>query len=147
VAAEVGTVALQWTSALALGVPELDAQHRELFRRVDRLLDAVLAKDREAAASTVAFLNAFVGTHFAAEERLMEETAYPDQPAHVAEHRAFAAALLDIDDQLRREGPSAALVYRLEREAVAWLEDHVCRVDVALARHLRGRTRPAARLA
>jgi hemerythrin len=138
-------LALQWTSALALGVPELDDQHRELFRRVDRLLDAVLRRDRAEAASTVEFLKAFVVDHFAAEERLMEESAFPEAGAHVAEHRAFGAALGDIDTQLRREGPTAALVYRLEREAVSWLEDHVCHLDVALARHLRARLRPAAR--
>ena len=40
--------ALQWTPALSVGVPDIDAQHRELFRRGERLITALRAGDRNA---------------------------------------------------------------------------------------------------
>jgi hemerythrin len=127
-------VALHWTSALSMGVRELDAQHRELFARIDRLLDAMLRNDRTEAARLLAFLREYVVVHFAAEERLMEETAYPDVQRHVAEHRRFGAQMRELDAEFREEGPTASLVLRLEHEAVAWLHDHVYFTDVAVGR-------------
>ncbi len=125
-------MALQWSSALSLGIPELDAQHRELFARVDRLLDSMLHGDRSEAAQLAAFLRDHVVLHFAAEEELMRQLRFPGAAAHTAQHRAFAASMLELDAAFRERGPSAELVLRLEREVVAWLRDHVYVADVEL---------------
>jgi len=129
-------VALHWTTALSVGVREIDAQHRELFARVDRLLDAMLRGDRSEAARLLAFLREYVVVHFAAEERLMEETAYPALQRHPDEHRRFDAMLRELDAEFRDEGPTASLVFRLEHLAVAWLHDHVTFTDAAMGRWL-----------
>lgn len=127
-------MALQWTSALSVGVPEIDVQHQELFRRVDRLLDAMLHNDRSEAGRLLAFLREFVVEHFGAEERLMADLAYPDAEAHVQEHRRFGATLQAVDQAFQASGPTAAVVLQLEQQAVAWLRDHVYFTDVALGR-------------
>jgi hemerythrin len=129
-------VALQWSSALSLGVPDLDAQQRELFARVDRLLDAMLHGERSEAAQLAAFLREHVVLHFAAEEQLMRDLGYPEAAAHAAEHREFAASMLELDGALRSRGATAELVLRLEKETVAWLRDHVYVADVALGQHV-----------
>jgi hemerythrin len=128
-------VALQWTSTLSVGVPEIDEQHRELFRRVDRLMDAVLHHDREEAARVLAWLGGFVVEHFAAEERLMAEVEYPAAEAHIREHREFARNLAGIEADFAAHGATAAVVFRLEKQAVDWLMDHVYFTDVALGRY------------
>jgi hemerythrin len=89
----------------------------------------------------VAFLREYVIVHFAAEERLMHEQGYPGYDDHVAEHRAFSARLRAMDEAFRAAGPTAALVHRLEREAVGWLHDHVYFTDVALGRFVKARAR------
>jgi hemerythrin len=127
-------VALNWSSTLALGVPELDAQHRELFIRVDKLLDSMLRGDRTEAAQLAAFLREHVVLHFAAEEQLMRDLGYAELKAHAAEHDAFAASMLELNAAFRERGATAELVLRLEREAVAWLRDHVYVADAALGR-------------
>ena len=129
-------VALQWSSALMIGVPDLDAQHRELFARVDRLLDAMLHGERSEAAQLAAFLREHVVLHFAAEEQLMRDLHYPGAAEHSAEHQAFAASMIEIDSAMRSRGATAELVLRLEREVVAWLRDHVYVADVALGAHV-----------
>ncbi len=139
-------MALRWTSTLSIGVTELDAQHEELFRRFDRLLDAMLAHDRSEASHLIAFLQHYVRDHFAAEERLMREVAYPDAALHAAEHVAFAAEIDALAHLLALEGASARLVLRLEREVTGWLHDHVYSTDHALARFVlarRGEVPPA----
>jgi hemerythrin len=127
-------MALRWTSALSIGVAELDAQHEELFRRVDRLLDAMLARDRSEASCLLAFLQQHVTDHFAAEERLMREVAYPDAALHAAEHTKFAAEIAALAAIFALEGATARLVLRLERDVTRWLQDHVYSTDHALAR-------------
>jgi hemerythrin len=127
-------VALQWTSTLSVGVPELDAQHQELFRRIDRLLDAMLHNDRSGAEQLLTFLRAYVVDHFAAEERLMAQVGYPEAADHIQEHERFAATLHEVDQEFLASGPTAALVLKLEQQAVGWLHDHVYFTDVALGR-------------
>ncbi|HSD21328.1 MAG TPA: bacteriohemerythrin [Anaeromyxobacter sp.] len=129
-------MALRWTSTLSIGVAELDAQHEELFRRVDRLLDAMLARDRSEASCLIAFLQHHVTDHFAAEERLMREVAYPDAALHAAEHLAFATQIAALAALFALEGATARLVLRLEREVTSWLQDHVYSTDHALARFI-----------
>jgi hemerythrin len=119
---------------LTLGVPDLDAQHRELFSRVDTLLDGMLHGDRSEAPQVASFLREHVVLHFAAEEQLMVDLAYPEATRHTAEHNAFAASMLALDAAMRERGPTAELVLRLEREVMAWLRDHVYVADVALGR-------------
>jgi hemerythrin len=127
-------MALRWTSALSIGVAALDAQHEEFFRRVDRLLDAMLARDRSEASCLLAFLQRHVTDHFAAEERLMREVGYPDAALHAAEHLAFAAEIAALGAMFALEGATARLVLRLERDVTSWLQDHVYSTDHALAR-------------
>ncbi|MCM2332769.1 MAG: bacteriohemerythrin [Anaeromyxobacteraceae bacterium] len=127
-------MALQWTSTLSVGVPEIDAQHQELFRRIDRLLDAVLRRDRSEAGAVLAWLGTFVQDHFSAEERLMAETGYPDAERHVKEHRDFARRLAEIEADFEAHGATAAVMYALEQHAVGWLGDHVYFSDVSLGR-------------
>lgn len=129
-------MALHWSSTLKLGVPALDAQHRELFDRVDRLLDSMLHGDRSEAAPLASFLRDHVVLHFAAEEQLMHDLRYPEAKTHTAEHHVFAACILELDSALREHGATADLVLRLESEVTAWLRDHVYVADVALGRFI-----------
>lgn len=127
-------MALQWTSTLSVGVAEIDTQHQELFRRVDRLLDSMLRNDRTEAARLLDFLSEYVVVHFSDEEALMEGTAYPDLQRHTLDHRRFRATLQEIAAAFAERGPTASLVLRLEQEVVGWLKDHVYFTDVALGR-------------
>ena len=141
-------MALQWTSTLSVGVAEIDQQHQELFRRIDRLLDSMLRNDRSEAARLLDFLAEYVIVHFADEESLMEGTGYPDLQRHTEDHRRFRATLRDISLAFAERGPTASLVLRLEQEVVGWLKDHVYFTDVALGRFvLAHRASAAARVA
>lgn len=136
---EEDALALQWTSTLSVGVPELDAQHEELFRRIDRLLDAMLHNDRSEAGRLLAYLGEYVVVHFGAEERLMAEVDFPDAEAHLLEHRRFTATLRELDEAFLARGPTPELVLQLEQRAVGWLRDHVYATDVALGRYVQAR--------
>jgi hemerythrin len=138
-------MALRWTSALSIGVPEIDRQHEQLFEQVDRLHGAMLRRDRQEAASTLHFLERYVRGHFAAEDMLMRALDYPGRAEHIAEHAAFATTVELLIHDLETTGPTAALVHRLEREVTAWLEDHIYSTDLDLGRYVRSHHRDEVR--
>jgi hemerythrin len=130
-------VALQWTSTLSVGDEAIDAQHRELFVRLDRLHDAMLRRERAEALRLLAFLRDYSVVHFEAEERLMAEAAYPEAGRHAQEHEAFRASLRGLQEHFEAEGLTAGLVLDLERRVVGWLREHVYHSDVGLGRWIR----------
>jgi hemerythrin len=132
-------MALRWTSALALGVAEIDAQHQELFRRFERLEDAILAHDRSEAARLLDYLRDHVREHFATEEVLMRAVGYPRLAEHGAEHGAFAAEIAKLEIARERDGTTATLVLKLDQDLGGWLRDHIYTSDVALARFVQAR--------
>lgn len=138
-------MALRWTSALAIGAADLDARHEELFRRVERLHDAMLAHDRSEVARLLEFLLVYVREHFEAEEALMRRIHYPLLEPHAAEHAAFAAEVAALYESLARDGLTARLVLAVDRRVTEWLTNHVYTSDLALGRFSAGRPGPPGR--
>jgi hemerythrin len=132
-------MALRWTSELSVGIPEIDAQHEELFDRVDALETAILARDRATAVRVLRFLREYVHQHLAAEEALMAALEYPARAAHEAEHAGFTRTIEELDRVLEEQGATAALVHRMQREVSGWLRDHVFSTDLALGWYVRSR--------
>jgi hemerythrin len=138
-------MAMEWTAKLAVGVESIDMQHRELFARVNKLITAMQSQQGEAEVRRlVAFLGDYVVSHFAGEERLMQQHAYPDFPAHQRIHVEFMKDLARLKGELEKQGPSAAVIVQLNRRVGDWLIDHVGRTDRALGAFLtKKNARPA----
>lgn len=129
-------MALEWSRNLSTGVEWQDRHHRELFKRVNGLLDAMsTGMGKEELERVFTFLDSYFAVHFDAEERAMSRYDFPDAVAHLAEHTAF------IDDvaRLRREcasGASAVHVVRAQRLVVDWLLNHIGGSDKVLGAYI-----------
>ncbi|GEJ55707.1 bacteriohemerythrin [Anaeromyxobacter diazotrophicus] len=131
-------MAVSWDPTLSTGVPAIDGQHEQLFLHVDALLQAIRSgRSREEVGRTLAFLADYVQTHFTAEEALMRASAYPGYAEHHAEHEGFSRDLATLEEDHRRNGPSAGLILRVNARVTSWLREHIHRVDRPLAEHLR----------
>jgi hemerythrin len=136
--------ALQWTEALAVGVPEIDAQHQEIFRRAERLIVALRAGDRGEVLPLLAYLDEYVTHHFEAEERLMNELSYPERDAHHAAHQAFQVEFGAFVKDFRRSGPTALIALTIHNWLSDWLRQHLCGVDQEFGRFVQAaRSGPA----
>lgn len=134
---------MEWTPDLAIGVALIDAQHRELFDSVNRLLDAIeQGRGREEVASLMLFLEDYTANHFGSEEAYMRRFHYPGYPAHKAEHTGFINDFIDLREDLDANGPSADLVAKISRRVCEWLLLHIGRVDKAFAAFLASLRRP-----
>ena len=129
-------MAIAWDPSLAIGVDPIDAQHRELFHRIDRLLEASrLHTTAREVGSLLDFLASYVREHFQTEEALMEAIGYPGAAEHRAEHLTFARELVELLSQHAAEGGTALLVVRVTSRATSWLREHIYRADKALGRY------------
>jgi hemerythrin len=133
-----------WDPALAIDVPEIDAQHRALFEQAARFDAAVRSgqSDREVQ-ELFAFLSRYAQEHFEAEERLMLEAGYPRLPSHALEHAEFRRRLATLVPHWESEGDSSSLLMAVSGFLVRWLREHIGTSDRAIGSYLRARaTRP-----
>jgi len=129
-------MALEWTQALSVGHEELDAQHRELFRRAGEVIDGVEAGRAVELGGLIEFLHEYAVGHFGLEEEWMRDSGFPGFVRHRAEHERFLEDLLELADAHERHGREARLGLKLSEWLSEWLRRHVAGVDAELARHL-----------
>jgi len=124
------------TADLLTGVDQMDGQHRRLFDLINELSEAITeGKGREKMGSILDALIDYTAKHFAEEERLLEETGYPDLEAHKPLHRAFVAKVME-SRKAFEEGTgmvSSDIVNFLND----WLVKHIGGVDKRYGPHLK----------
>jgi hemerythrin len=129
-------MAIPWTPALAIGVPEIDHQHQELFLRIERLVQGLSRGDAADIARLLEFLGQYVVKHFGAEERWMLRSAYPDYVRHKAEHERFIRDYEQMTREFREKGPNVLAGIRMNNWIAEWLKQHISRSDMELGRFL-----------
>ena len=128
---------------LDIGIPSVDAEHREQLARMSRLQEAILAGgDPEAIADDLESLTDYIDAHFTSEQILMREQAYPDYAAHLREHDTAIDLLRKLESRVRSGDATASADVLMALKG--WLVSHIDRADRALAGFLleRGREMP-----
>ncbi len=128
---------LEWSDRFSVGIPKIDAQHQELFRQVNRLLDACTQGSGRALLPEIFdFLGKYAVEHFATEERYMAEYRYPKLPEHRKVHEDFVQTFLDFRKKAEVEGPGVNLVVQVNRTLVDWLKNHILKMDQDMGKFL-----------
>ena len=131
---------IAWTPALAVGIEEIDAQHKELFRAADAFLASLEACTPAKVAALLAYLRSYAVTHFAEEEGWMREFSFPEFPAHRAQHERFLRDLEELAAEHARYSGSGIEPMRVAAWLGRWLIDHVSASDTRLARFIVSRS-------
>jgi len=119
---------ITWSEVFSVGVPELDAQHRRLVELINDFHGAQEAGS--GVATLFGVLNGLVACaeqHFAAEERRMEETHYPDLLRHRREHDRLVREIFELHRRYERGQPDTAEDTMAFLRA--WLLDHILGCD------------------
>lgn len=129
---------IQWTPDLAVGVKQIDDQHKELYSRINQLLEACgQGKGREAVAEILRFLEEYVVTHFGDEEKYMKMYSYPGYTAHKSQHTLFIDSLKELKDTFAKYGPGINLIISTNHVVVDWLNNHIRQTDTKLGAFLK----------
>jgi hemerythrin-like metal-binding protein len=128
---------IAWREEYAVGVAEIDTQHRELLKRMAQLAEAILGEEPASAKQALSFLADYVLSDFKTEEALMRQHHYPFADEHQRQHLTFA----DNFTKLRGAIESGKyhplyLTFRVQLLLVDWLINHTAQTDRHLARFL-----------
>ena len=113
-----------WSPELTLNNQLLDDQHVELFRRLGGAAEAPDGPRAALDHAVAEFADALV-RHLAVEERLMDETLYPERVRHKSAHEMFAADLERMRAEVRTSGASASVTDWARRRLPEWLKFHI----------------------
>lgn len=126
---------LGWQPGFAVGVEEVDHEHRALIDLINSLHAAL--GDERSGERVEAFLGevyADVSAHFALEERVMRERRYDEFAVHKADHERLLDQLRDIMDA---QADGAVLDDAQLGAALAeWFGGHFRTHDARFHRHL-----------
>jgi hemerythrin len=121
---------IYWTPKLAVGVPQIDEEHQELFDRVNRLVAALAAaKAKNEVAPLIGFLSDYVKVHFAGEQALMRAHRYVGGAEHLQQHQFFVNEFEKLAKEFGQNGASGLLTIQLNKLLCDWLRDHVATTD------------------
>jgi hemerythrin len=122
------------TDALLTGVPDIDNQHRMLFKIANQIVEPSAASGGGMLfLQLIAFLAGYVEYHFAGEELAMRQANYPGIDKHVRWHAMFRKEVENIALEAQLSGVSQPLVLRVSHAIQNWLSDHICVTDRQLA--------------
>jgi hemerythrin-like metal-binding protein len=116
----------------------IDSQHKELFKRMNDLLSAVIqGRGRNEISGFIGFLTEYTDFHFREEERYMTRFEYPAMNAHKALHDGFRADVAVAARDALSEGVTSAVVVTVVEGLGAWVRDHIKKMDVELGKFLK----------
>lgn len=131
-------MAYQFTTDLVTGNVTIDTQHRQLIEAINDLLAAcATGHGRAELEKTANFLYDYTAKHFADEERLQQQSGYPDYVRHKQFHETFKRTVADISKKLSEQGPTIPLVGEVNSAVAGWLLNHIKREDTKVAAHIR----------
>ena len=119
---------MEWSEKLSVGINSIDTQHKQLVALINNLFEALShGKGDQALAPILNELIVYTKTHFAYEERLFAQYAYPEAAQHKAEHDKLAARVVDIQKQMQegKVGLSVGTMTFLKE----WLSNHIVGTD------------------
>jgi hemerythrin len=122
---------------LVTGNETIDSQHKELFNKINKLLDSCEnGNDKLTAVKTLDYLADYTDFHFSEEEKLQEDIEYPGIKEHKAEHEKLRNVVKELYEMLEEEeGPSDAFVEQVNRNVIEWLYGHIKSFDRSVAEY------------
>ena len=136
----------KWSKSYSVFVPEIDAQHKNIFRLAEELHQAVVGgAPADQAQAILRELIARGEDHFAREERLMRATNYPGSAWHKGQHDTVRKKVKEFAPRIEGGERKAALL--LLEFLSGWLGDHTRLADCMMAAHVRNYERAQAVLA
>lgn len=129
---------IQWQPDFETGIRQIDDQHRKLVGMVNDLYEAMSkGEGKEALGRVLSGLVGYTKGHFATEERLMTQHAYPGFATHKAEHDKLTAQVLDLETKY--QAGKAVMTVQVANFLKDWLANHILNTDKQYGPHLLGR--------
>ena len=119
---------VEWKDSLSVKVMDIDKQHRELFRIINELHEAMkTGKAKNILDDIINRLIGYTKSHFKMEERLFALHNYPDTEKHLQEHENFVQKIGEFKEKFDKGNTSLSI--EVVRFLSTWIENHITTVD------------------
>lgn len=122
---------LNWSKIYQTGHPQIDAQHKRIVDEMNRL--HVMVENREDIGKikgVLDFLDKYVASHFAYEEKCVEEFKCPNAEKNKEAHAEFMERVKEIQELSKDHELTHPEVLDVYYEMIFWIKDHILEVDV-----------------
>jgi methyl-accepting chemotaxis protein len=119
---------ISWNSSYALGITEIDEQHKKLFDLINRLYAGMKSgKATESLSHILKELVDYTVYHFGTEERLFEKYQYPGYLQHKKLHDDLTARVKEFEEKF--DSGKVSVSVELMTFLKDWLQNHIMRTD------------------
>jgi hemerythrin len=126
---------MKWSDDYATGVPRIDEDHQMIFKMAEDFRAALDVGRGDVVYSVLLeSLSVYCRSHFAFEERCMEEFRCPVAEENKEAHGRFVEILSEFQERYAENGYDHTDALRLVDTVDQWLDDHICGIDVHLKR-------------
>ena len=132
---------MTWNESYSVKVYEIDEEHKQLFKMINDLHDAMKSgQGSTVVAKVLDRLVRYTRIHFANEEEAMARVEYPAFLSHVAVHRELTQKVEELLVKVKggTVGVSVEVMDFLQR----WLTDHIMQMDQKYVPYLTGKAAP-----
>lgn len=128
---------MPWNDTIAVGIQDVDDQHRVLVDLINELHDALTADAPDPAkiGHVLEGLMDYTMNHFIMEEEWFERHDYPETVAHKALHNRFTSTIMNA---LTEFEDHQHVPYELLEFLKHWLIEHIMRTDKSYVPFLHG---------
>ncbi len=128
---------LNWDNSFSVGEKNIDNQHKELFYRLNKLLESMKqGKGKNEVINTLDFLEEYVIKHFEYEEEIQKKNNYPKFNVQHKQHEEFKKELKELRKVFETTGVSSLFVINTQQKMVKWCKDHIMNLDMELGEFL-----------
>lgn len=132
---------MEWNDRYALGIDQIDHQHQELFRTVNRIQNILqegdLSRNQRTYIEALRFLKSYTLTHFHDEEAYQQSIHYEDYEHHKKLHDQFRENILQYEEKFKEEGLTHDSIQEFLNTLQFWLINHILLQDQCIAESLR----------
>ncbi|HHW25144.1 MAG TPA: hemerythrin family protein [Bacillota bacterium] len=121
---------MPWSPNLAIGVKQIDDQHKMWFEKADALFEAGKnRREKEYIGEMLKFLDEYTKKHFSDEEKYMSEIGYPGLAEQKKAHADFVARLDKLRAEYEKSGGSISVILGANTMVIDWLTNHIAKMD------------------
>ncbi|MEO8596776.1 MAG: bacteriohemerythrin [Candidatus Solibacter sp.] len=125
----------QWDAELAIGVPQIDREHRHLIDLAAQMQAAMLKGAGKALLDELLDrLIAYTREHFLHEEDLMRGAEYPGLPQHVRQHDFLRTQVREM--RMRASNGEVTMTIEVLQFLVEWIRQHIAVSDRKIAAYV-----------
>ena len=123
-------VVFEWKPEYCVGTHSIDGQHQNLFAAARELHEAIGGPhSRLTVGRLLDRLIRYTQIHFRHEERLLEQSSYPELLRHRLEHEKLTTAVLALQQKYEAGGITTCEVGEVSTLLTNWLSHHIMEMD------------------